>query len=324
MDLSARERKTLAAIEHRGNATIPMLRKLTHSRDHTLRYCLRTLTDRGVIVGKAPFINMYPLGFTEWTIFFSLACESEKLQRAFISALVRSPVISWVGALGGEYQFGIALMVRRVEQVSALLNGLAAKYGNIVFKKALSLKTSFTAFGRKYLCPEMSIPVLSFAGTGKETSIDEIDDRILSAMAGPPYHSNRQLAQSLGIPGTSVERRIDRLEAAKIIAGYIYRLRLAAFDIQAYRLLVFARGMNPELTRRLRDFAAQHPQVLHFIECLGPWDYELGVEVEHAEAVTGISNALSSQFGAAIYNIQLLQVFRHLKYSGYPGSHAAE
>ena len=55
---------------------------------------------------------------------------------------------------------------------------------------------------------------------------------------------------------------------------------------------------------------------------MGPWDYVLGVEVENAEAVTAISNAISNKFGSEISTIQLLQLFRHLKYSGYPLSEA--
>ena len=72
------------------------------------------------------------------------------------------------------------------------------------------------------------------------------------------------------------------------------------------------------LSEMLYAFAKHHPNVLRFMETMGAWDYEMEVEVPFAEDITGIVKELHTRFGSELQGIQLLQIFRHLKYSSYP------
>ena len=91
-------------------------------------------------------------------------------------------------------------------------------------------------------------------------------------------------------------------------------------NLQSYRLLLATRGMSSELSSRLYNFAKEHPRILHYIECMGAWDYEMGVEVERSSDVTDIIRSLYEEFGAELQSIKFLQIFKHLKYAAYPFS----
>lgn len=320
MKLSDKERIVLACVEHRANEQITVLQKKTKLRIHTIRYCLSSLLRRGAIIGKAPFINLYPLGYTDYTIYFSISTKTKHSIQQLFTLLQSKKSVSWLAQLGGEYQIGIALCAKRVEETAALLDNISSKYGEIFFRKSISVRLGFTAFGRKYLWsrPDAHKELRVYRNSESDYSIDEVDHQILSAMSNRQYESIRDLARLIQIPATTTERRIDRLEEIGVIEGYIYRLRLAQFGAQTYRLLIYTKGLEKGFTGRFYKFCAEHPNILHLFECLGAWDFEVGIEVYSSEAATEVVQDLYQKFSDTLSEVKMLQIFKHLKYSGYP------
>ncbi len=320
MRISEKERTILACIEHQAEQSIKETQKQTGLRAHTISYSLNRLKTKGIILGKAPFINLYPLGLTDYTIYFSLPSNSKNSSQNFFDCLMNSPGVSWLAKLGGEFQVGIAICARRIEEVSKLLNEISKNFGNVFYQKSISVRVSFYAFGRKYLRSKSNSPNILRSGLFEysDVEIGEIDHRILSGISNMEFTSQREAARKLGIPISTFQRKIQTLEASGIIEGYIYRLNFSKLNVQTYRFLIYARGINLSLTKRLYEFSKKHPQILHFIECLGAWDYEIGVEVEHSEDATNITQSLYEHFGSEFNSIKTLQIYRHMKYSSYP------
>lgn len=319
MKLTERDRQILTCIEHRANQPISSYRSRIGYKDHTIRHHMNNLRSRGVIVGQAPFINMYRLGYTDYTFFFSLAPEHGTQRDRFIKKLLSAEHVSWLALVGGDYQYGVSLCVKQSEDALAQLKKLSLELGNMLSDKALSLRISFCAFGKKFLAGKAGVaPPLRYGGRGAPVEIDEIDHRILCGLANTEYSSNRELARNLDVPFTTLERRLRNLERDGVIVGYIYRFNAAKLGNQIYKLLVYARGVDPSLSERLYKFSHSHLNVINFSECLGAWDYELGVEVEKPEDVTEVVRQLYDRFGKEISSVRMLQVFRHLRFSCYP------
>ena len=57
-----------------------------------------------------------------------------------------------------------------------------------------------------------------------------------------------------------------------------------------------------------------------FVENLGSWDYEMGLETFSAKDVSLLRNELFDRFGDHIHAISPLQIFEPLRLSGYPFS----
>jgi hypothetical protein len=85
-----------------------------------------------------------------------------------------------------------------------------------------------------------------------------------------------------------------------------------------YSLLIFTRGIDPEVSKQLLDFSVQHPQVIFFVENLGPWDYELGFETTSPKDVAVFTNKLYDLFGSRVHAIRPIQIFQTLRESSYP------
>ena len=319
MRLTDKERTVLACVELRADASVKTYRKETGLREHTIRYHLRNLIERGIAT-PAPFVDMHLLGYTIFNVFFSIGAEKKSTKEALLRTLIASKHVTWVGEFGGEYQYGIALCARELGFVSHFLAALSKRFGNIFFEKAVSCQFGTHTYYHKYLSAKRFSVSPLYCGTSSEhVEIDELDDKILSALATHGGLSHRRLAQEVRVPLSTLELRISKLEERKIIKGYYYMVDAVKFGMQRFKLMVYGKGLDAALKDGLSKYCQSHPAIVHLIECFGSWDFEIGVEAEGSEPVMEVIQEIYEQFGASINTIRLLMKFRDLKTRWYPG-----
>lgn len=320
MRLSDHEKLVLAAAELLADAPATTLQKATGLRQHTIRYSLSRLRQRQII-RQIPLINPFIFGLQLYNIFFSIGAERRTQREAFIKMLAMEPEVTWIGEFGGEFQYGIAVMARSMGAVVDLMNRLAKRYEKIFFDKSISLQYATTVYHRKYLTSK----VLRIRPRRLESSanspvihLDDLDRKILQALTESDDMSLRKVAQKVGIAHSTFQLRLNKLSEVGAIVGSILVIDTAAFDVQGFKLLLYARGLSYELDQALQKFCAQHPNVIYLIECLGSWDFEIGVEVMHAEEVSEIIQQLYDNFGEQLRAIKVLSKFRDLKVKWFP------
>src|SRR5690606_27078842 len=101
----------------------------------------------------------------------------------------------------------------------------------------------------------------------------------------------------LAIPASTIDLRMRRLSERGVISGHLLAVDCTTYGFQPFKLLIFAKGVNPDLSAGLQKFCERHPNVTYLIECLGTWDYEVGIEVANTEEVTGIMQEIFEEFG---------------------------
>jgi len=319
MKLSPKETLTLAAAELQPHAPTASLCKETGLREHTIRYSLRRLQERGVCT-PIPFMNLHRLGYNIFNVFFSISAQKRSQKESFLRSLGSAPDIVWIGEFGGEFQYGIAVVTKQLITVVDLFNRLAEKYEDIFFEKAISYQTSATIFRRQYLSTKkFKVKPLSTRYSHELAEIDELDDRLLRRMADIGEVSNRKLAQLLGIPTSTIDLRMRRLAEKGIISGHMLAVDCTKYEMQAFKLLLYVKGLNTGLSKALHEFSEKHPNITYLIECLGTWDFEIGAEVSSTEEVTLIIQELYDHFGSSLNTIKLLSRFKDIKYRWYPG-----
>ena len=321
MRLTAKQQNVLGALEHHAELPISDIARGLRMRSHNVRYQLESLKVKGLVVAKTPFIDIYRLGYTDFTVFFTVSTDSKATRTKLLEYFLNNENVSWVAHLGGEYQYGVSVLARHVVKVHELLLEAAHKFGNIFAEKGISIRISFHAFGRKYLNQSTKLARKTLTFEVRSTvECDATDRRILAHIANEPFESLRALARDLDLAFATLNSRIKRLEKAGVIPGYIYRLRLSDLGALTYRILIYGRGIDQELSKKLYDYAKKHPHILHFIECVGAWDFELGLEIYSSEQLNEVLGQLYDNFGGSIGAVKTLQIFKHLKYSGYPFS----
>jgi DNA-binding Lrp family transcriptional regulator len=318
MKLNAKEALVLAAVEFRADAPIKMIQKETGLREHVIRHALRRMLERKVVT-PVPFINLHRLGLSVYSVYFSCAGESRTTKRALIKTLISSPETLWVGEFGGEYQYAVAFCAESLPPLLHFLRQLSNRYPDVFYEKAISIQVSSTIFPRKYLTSrKLTAAPQTVTFSNSTVKIDDIDRRILSGLTTHSQLSHRQIALKLQMPLSSFELRVRKLHEQKVIVSTVYFADAASFGRQSFKLLVYTKGLDFELTKRMYAFCEQHLDVVYMIECFGSWNFEIGIEVLSAEQVGIVMHELYEEFGATINTIKLLTKFSYPKVSWFP------
>ena len=287
-------------------------------RAHTVRYHLKKLTESGLLSGPRPFINMHAIGYQEYTLYLSVGTSPIEARESLVALLVNSQKASWVTEMMGKYDYAVSIFSDSILDVIALLNDISLNVGNIIADKALTVRTSFHGLGRGYLCPDGPRKNMSYGLHSPRVEVDTTDLLILHEMARGVFRSATDISRKTGIPTSTVERRRKALEDSRVIEAYFYRVESSLLGMRREKILIGMKGINTDLKNELIDFAEKSPWILFFVECVGPWDYEFGIEATSNAEIRSIVDQLYDRFGESISFVSVYPVSRYLKYDRHP------
>lgn len=317
---SDRELRVLAASVNRADLPVSELAKDLKLREHTVRYILANLKQRGEIYARVPFLNLYALGYCDFAVYFSLAPAKKSRIQDALKVLKHESSVTWMASLGGEFQYCMVITVTSALEVPALLDRLAKENGVILNSSILSLRRCFVSLGRRHLWNGTKGPYLKMTAGVNAQPLKEIDQRILREMSLGKYESLRDVAARIKEPIATVSRRVRELQASGVIAGYVYRINLAAAGYTLHRLLLQVIGDIPEARERLNDYCARELRIIHFIECFGTWNFELGIEVKRAAEVAEIRDSVIETIGGTgrhQVSVKIVQLLESMKYEPF-------
>ncbi len=316
--MSEKERCILSCAELLADASASMISNISGYRTHTVRYCLEKARESGLLSRRC-FVNLFRLGKSQYELFFSLNQEDAITRERFVNYLLSSDKISWVGELGGDFQYAINFCAQNMLELSAFLDRIPPECGQLIDRKQLLARQGLWYFGNKYLSTKKRpVEALRYTFSDSTAAIDELDHKILLGLIEPNPTSRRQLAHQLGIPLSTMELRIDRLQRNGVIVGYYNHIQPADVARQGHLLLISTHGFSEELTKSFLRFCAEHPTVVVLVRTLGAWDYEIAAEVNSQMELNLLIQGLQQQFGENISDLQILASFNYLKISEYP------
>ena len=118
------------------------------------------------------------------------------------------------------------------------------------------------------------------------TGIDELDARLMIALAQTPRAGVMELARQLGVARGTIQARLDKLQARGIITGFDPDLHLETlgYEVLAFVTLEIAQGRLADVVDHLGDI----PEVIEAHSTTGPGDLHCRVVArtnEHLQAV---------------------------------------
>lgn len=92
------------------------------------------------------------------------------------------------------------------------------------------------------------------------TGIDELDGRLIRALAEAPRAGVLELARTLGVARGTVQARLDKLQQRGVVTGFGPDLEIAAlgYEVLAFATLEIVQGRLNDVVEHLRDI----PEVL--------------------------------------------------------------
>ena len=321
MKLRDVEAKVLAAVGLRGDATVRELAAITKLPAYSCRRALDSLFKRSALIRRV-VIDPARLGYRIYGVWFSIHPRANKIRRQLLSHLISSPNIGYVGEYEGDYNYKIDIYGRSIDAVHAVLGGITQTFGPVFARRSLCCTLSLGDYALKFLAPQQAGQESVSIGAGGETvQIDAIDHVVLRELSMHVQESNRAIAQRAGVPAATLEYRIKRLRAEKVIVGFHVLPEVEASQhlglfLHLHRIRLSR--LDDATRRRIDQFAAADPAVHGFTHSIGEIDLELCSATDSSRAEREFSSRLEEALGDVIADHAAVSILKHHKINTYP------
>jgi Lrp/AsnC family leucine-responsive transcriptional regulator len=314
-----RDRRVLFELDKNCRVPLTTLAKRLKMPIETLRYRIQRLTDSGIIKNYLTVIDGGRLGFYYYKVFLRLHNTSEVGLRRIVQSLVQNPRICWVVRVDGAFDIGFTPRVESPLEQSQLLNELRSKYADSIQSCTLSVNVKMDFLSRDYLvqATKRASALGSYSAQNKIYQLDDLEQKVLDGLAANPRTSGAELAKILGVSTETVLTRIRRLEREQVIVRYMTVVDNEVLGQINYYVLVHFSKLAFDREAAFVKFCSTHPNVVYFIKALGPWDYELSIEVDSVRAGRDFMMLMNREFADIIREYNALMVYEINKYT-YP------
>jgi DNA-binding Lrp family transcriptional regulator len=316
--LTADERRVLGSLELDALKPHFIVAQETSITEKQVKRHIDSLVERK-FVHRLPVVEMYRLGYTEYTLFLSFSQDEATTQEKVLQLVLPAEEVVWIAKLEGHFSLGLSVRARRTYEVGDFIENTFLGLKDVVRHKAFAARLTFTFYGTRSLRGQdvKSAPVV-FGRDRVQPTIDEVDELILNTLAMSRMGTTDELSARLQMDRRELESRLQHLEERNLIAGWLYMFDFSNVEPTHYKFLVSTHGISFCLTRGLEELLERDPHVLYYAECFGGWDYEIGAEIQDDAQLRTFVHKLQEYFGERLNELRSLRVLdysKHLNYS---------
>ncbi len=135
------------------------------------------------------------------------------------------------------------------------------------------------------------------------TGIDELDAKLITALAQTPRAGVMELARQLGVARGTIQARLDKLQARGVITGFDPDLHLETlgYEVLAFVTLEIAQGRLTDVVDHLADI----PVVIEAHSTTGPGDLHCRVVARTNEHLQSVINRVLEVSGIVRTSTQI-------------------
>lgn len=310
--LDEKDKRILLELDLDARASLKAISRKARLSKEAVLYRIKRLEERGIIQRYLAIINFSRVGYTGFGVFCRLEGADEEKRRALIEWLKAFPQVYWVGICGGRFDVSFGLMCKSVFEFNRLYYQFKNEFSGMLSETAVAIRAELRQFTRNYLLKEAKTtegPSLFFGQEPSIEEIDELDSEIMSLMAADAKTPVVEIASRLHKPPSTIALRIKRLEEKGIIQAYDIVVKVQAYGLQSYRLLLTLNKLDEQLRNRLFSFAQENPRIGLAAETVGGWNFEIILETESHLAFEEELTKLKRIFGNAISGLEVLVMF---------------
>jgi DNA-binding Lrp family transcriptional regulator len=310
--LSDIDREIIVASQNAAQLSAPEIASLIGRKTQSVRFRLSKLKEAKVV---EPFtmIDLYRLGLSEYGMFVSITNVDEDRLNDVIGFLLDWKAVAHISKVGGDFNYHFALYARSEFEYLNLRSELADRFPEVLSVCVTAIRVSIEEFGCKYLTDKLTPPNTLKLGHREKAEIDGLDARICDLLSLYPDLSNGEYARRLGIPATTFSYRLDKLEEKGVLVGAGYRFDTTIVGMQSYRILLGVKDFSSAVRSKVRALCLEHDNIVCLIEVLGPWDYEIMLDVEDSSQAHFVMEGVRSQLEKSVSHLTLMPSFGNLK-----------
>lgn len=318
-NIDLRDRKILYELDTDSRQSFnEIARKAGLSKDSVINR-IGKLKESGIISRFHTVIDTGKLGFISFRLYIKLQNTTPQKELEIIDFLKKRQEITWLVSIDGEYDLGMWVPSKSIQEMNALWKDLLHRYVHYISRRSLTILTKVCYFPRAYLLDKESnedeFVIITEPGI---PDIDDTDLEILKLMAPDSRIPVLEIAHKLGMTPKTASSRIRLLEKKRIIVGYRTMFNLDKLGYQYFKLHLNLHNVSDENISQFRYYVRRHPNMIYDNEVLGGDDFEIEIQAASLQDFRAILADLKSRFSDILKEYKHMNFYKEHKFLFFP------
>lgn len=286
------------------NARIPdtRLAKIVGRSKESVRYRIKQLQKKGIILGFTVWIDPARIGYTSGKIYLNLANEPEK-KKEFIDYVKKDKRAFWVGVAEGAWNVGLTYFVKSNREFFDLKNDLFSKFKDLILESHTAVLISVEICDKTFLY-NAETNWNTLIKTYNNYQLEEIEKKVLKEIFKNSRINVVDIARKHNTTVDIVRNRMKKLEQKGIIANYKVIIDFNKLGFEFFKTFLYFKNLNKEDEERLMEYTRKVPEIIHMVKQISPWDVELEIMCESYLQYNKIISDLTKEFVNIIQKVE--------------------
>ncbi len=314
------DKKILTQLDISARANLKELARKIRSPYHVVSYRFEQLIKNGIIKKFVTEFGLGKLGYFVYKIFFQLKGLTKEREEEFFSYLVKHEDIIWVAKCEGRWDLMIAIYAKDVIEFSKIKDEIFRKYGDLIAEYDTTIIKEVYILKRSYLLYPNESRIFpknykqEFYIAGNETvRLDESDKKILKLIPDNARFKLIDLTKKAKLNVKTVSSKLKKLEAGGVVQGYTILINLNRIGYKFYKMIIYLQDIGEESYASFMKFCKRHPNIIHLIEAIGPWEIELEIETFSDKEYYELGKAIRNKFPGIVKKIESVFISDEMK-----------
>lgn len=319
--LDLKDRKILYQLDINSRQPNSEIAKKVGLSKQVVGFRIKRLLKERVISSCHTIIDISKLGFTVHKNFLRLQNVDREKEAGLITYLRGDPNVVWIASCDGRFDLAFGTWAKDMDFLDKTLNELNRRFGDYISERQIATIIRGEYFVRDYLIArkESSQFRQAFFGASPEpVKMDKVDWQILLELGKSARLSAVELSRKVGISADAVSDRVKKLEKSGVVRNYNFVPNEAVYPYLHYKVLVGLHNISEARENALVEFCRINPNIVYIVKALGPWEFEIDMEVENAEQFRNIMMEIKTQFKDILKDYSALLIYQVHKYNFCP------
>lgn len=314
------DRKILHELDFNSRQPISIIsKKLKISRD-IINYRIQRFVKERLLMKFYTIIDISKLGYAVHKNFIRFQDITERAEKKFISYIEKNQNIVYSASYDGKFDIVVSIWAKNIEDLANYIHDMDAKFGRFISERQMATIIKGEYCVRDYLIDKKTFTKRQyfFGSVSHPEKIDDIDKGILLELGKNARISVVDIAFKLKLSADAISKRIKKLEKTGIIQNYNIVPNEENYPFTHYKILVSLNNLNELQEKKLEDYCRQQKSIWYFCKVLGPWNFEIDLDVKTKEEFREILRDFKVSFSEVIKDYTVLTAFKTNKYNFCP------
>jgi DNA-binding Lrp family transcriptional regulator len=156
-----------------------------------------------------------------------------------------------------------------------------------------------------------------YGGTVTHEEIDELDEKILLALAADARARSKEIAAAVGVSLDTVRNRIRALKKKKILLGFRTVFSLKRIGLVYHDVVVELSHASFDVFKKIYAYCQERPEVCFVVRCIGDHELELEVATSSVEEFDEFTAQFRKAFAPDVREMESARIFHTAKINFY-------